>query len=110
MAVDEFITQSIPIAATLSYTFGAESLVKVELTPDSRNRKHTVTMTFCVPSCDADIIVQDYENHVLQVADINAWHSEHSRITNSLKAIKQRGETSWVSRAYQNAWIRCEVN
>jgi hypothetical protein len=100
MAADEFITQSIPIGATLAYTYGADSLLKLGLSPNGDRKQ--VTMTFFVPSCDAEIIVQDYENHALQIADLKSWYSEHARITSLLKSIKHRGENTWCSSAWIN--------
>jgi len=83
-------------SALWSYSFGFESLVKIE-----RHGHGQVTIYHDIPSLDAQGLVDDLNSGQCSISDLNEYVRLYARTIGILKEIQRRGETVWASDSWR---------
>jgi hypothetical protein len=94
------------MAAVIAYTYGADSLVSVELVEGGKHGHDTI-FTLDAPSEDCELLRLEFEEknpQPLAIADANQLVKEYVRLIGNLKALKRRGESKWVSPSWARQW------
>ena len=106
MASDIFVTDSVWIAAIICYSYGAEALVSVELVAGEKYG-HDTRFTMDAPSEDCELLRLEFEEknpQPLAVEDTQQLVREYVRIIGNIKALKRRGEHTWVAHEWARQW------
>ena len=98
MANDGYDTTDFFFAAVLLYLYTEDSLSLIRF-EDSVVRE-SVNFRFDIPSLDAEILRNDYDNGQLPLSDARAFAYAYNAITAKVKRLRKSGESSWASRAW----------
>jgi hypothetical protein len=98
---DGYQTKDIWFASAMAYTFGPESLTRIDTESNGRTRT-TATFHLDIPSLDAAEYYREFQTGKFAISDLRAYCKNHGDITRRLREMARAGETSWCS----DAWIR----
>lgn len=94
---DGFFTRDINFAAALGYTFGDESLTKIEFPEQG-----VTNFYFDAPSLDCEEYYSEFKSGKFSISDLLSYVRSYTKLVSILKRMRKDGEDTWVS----PSWIR----
>jgi hypothetical protein len=86
------VTQDINFAAAIGYTFGDESLLKVDFPEQG-----VTNFTFDAPSLDCQEYLSEFKAGTFAISDLMSYVKSYTKLVSRLKLMRRDGISSWAS-------------
>jgi hypothetical protein len=98
-------TQDVFLAACFIYLYGKEVLAQIKDIDISSSNRRLTSYSLAVPSEDARILVEEYHGNRLALSSAKDFVAAFNSVTQQHKGMRQRGESSWCSEAWQRGEV-----
>ena len=98
MANDGFTTQDLAFCVAMMYTFGDESLLRIEPLGGVNNpRRRGQSFVLDIPSLDAKTYHAEFTAGTFGISNLLAYIKTYNGVIQILKDMHRRGEVEWTS-------------